>query len=198
MTVIYTIFLATLRVTDKRTALLASRRLGIGRGAPPKLSRPATLGNLNDCLCCLHSVIGNTVRSKDIYVTYGLAGAFARESHSNSGTGGAARRVIGCARGTESPANRNTALYYTHCQVHSLTLTFWCDNTISSVFQDHICTRKYISIHRRMVMRPILRFHLQFKGSNPNFLTVSFYVKHEYHRLTSNRVVSLGLTQFSK
>ena len=81
------------------------------------MARPATLGSWNDRGCRFHSVLGNTVRSKNICVTYGLAGAFARGSHSKSGTGGARRRVIGYrAGGTESCVadNSDTALYFTH------------------------------------------------------------------------------------
>ena len=76
-------------VTDKLTEFLAGHRWGMGRGAPPKVGRPATLGSLNDRVCRLHNVIGNTVRNKDICVTYGLAGVFARGSYIRPGTGGA-------------------------------------------------------------------------------------------------------------
>ena len=62
-----------MRVTDTRTALLPGRRWGMGRGAPPKVARPATLGSWNDSVCCFPSGIVNTVRSKDMCVTDGLA-----------------------------------------------------------------------------------------------------------------------------
>ena len=80
-------FLASLRITDTRTALLAGCHWGMGRGSPPKMGRPAIQDSWNDRACRFQSVIGNTARSNDICVTEGLAGAFACGSHSKSGIG---------------------------------------------------------------------------------------------------------------
>ena len=80
--------MVALRFTDTRTVLVAGRRWGMGRGAPPKVARRATLGSWNDRVFRFHSVVENAVKSKDMCVTYGLAGAFARGNHSKPRTGG--------------------------------------------------------------------------------------------------------------